>query len=237
MLTLSLVKHSWPTLPPPATFRDPVVVTPTRQDFEGLSYYLCGKYFANSAKASSRRLHQTVWSAAHGPIPPGYHVHHRDEDRANNRLDNLELKWGSDHLADHMTPERRAQSALCIVTHGVPAARAWHSTPEGLAWHSKNGKAAWETRDPIALTCQECGSTYETRGRGDRLRFCSGNCRARALRRSPTIGTRQHVEGMCPAQTRKGLCVNWPKHGQTHCRWHSSESSPSAQQVAPPSTD
>lgn len=30
-----------------------------------------------------------VWERAHGPIPPGYHIHHIDKDPSNNRLENL----------------------------------------------------------------------------------------------------------------------------------------------------
>ena len=35
--------------------------------------------------------HVLVWEKAHGPIPPGYQVHHKDENKLNNDLDNLEL--------------------------------------------------------------------------------------------------------------------------------------------------
>lgn len=44
---------------------------------------------------------QVVWEAANGPIPTGFGVHHRDEDKLNDILDNLELLSKADHLAIH----------------------------------------------------------------------------------------------------------------------------------------
>lgn len=38
-----------------------------------------------------RSIHRLVWEAFNGPIPGRLEVNHKDLDRANNRLDNLEL--------------------------------------------------------------------------------------------------------------------------------------------------
>ena len=47
--------------------------------------------------------HRAVWERAHGPIPPRHDVHHINGDRADNRLDNLELMSHSDHVRLHST--------------------------------------------------------------------------------------------------------------------------------------
>lgn len=63
-------------------------------------YYVTGK--------ASKKLHRVVWEEANGPIPNGYIVHHRDGDKANNELSNLELiEWGA-HTALHLN--QRAES-------------------------------------------------------------------------------------------------------------------------------
>jgi len=38
-----------------------------------------------------REEHRLVWERAYGPIPPGYHIHHRNGDKLDNRLENPEL--------------------------------------------------------------------------------------------------------------------------------------------------
>lgn len=45
--------------------------------------------------------HRYVWEQARGPIPPGYHVHHRNGIKTDNRLENLELLFGHTHLDQH----------------------------------------------------------------------------------------------------------------------------------------
>lgn len=46
-------------------------------------------------------LHREVWRVEKGPIPEGYEVHHRDEDKANNAPGNLQLLTGSEHGSLH----------------------------------------------------------------------------------------------------------------------------------------
>lgn len=42
--------------------------------------------------------HRLVWIAFKGQIPEGFEVNHKDLDKHNNRLDNLELLTHSDNL-------------------------------------------------------------------------------------------------------------------------------------------
>ncbi|WP_366129747.1 HNH endonuclease signature motif containing protein [uncultured Roseovarius sp.] len=45
--------------------------------------------------------HRHVWECAHGPIPGGYQIHHRDGDRTNNKIRNLEALLPQDHKREH----------------------------------------------------------------------------------------------------------------------------------------
>lgn len=47
--------------------------------------------------------HLVVWCAAGRPRPPrGWLIHHKNEDKTDNRLDNLELKKRGQHNAEHL---------------------------------------------------------------------------------------------------------------------------------------
>lgn len=42
-----------------------------------------------------------VWETANGPIPEGMGIHHKNEDKLDDRLENLELVSKAEHLAEH----------------------------------------------------------------------------------------------------------------------------------------
>jgi hypothetical protein len=56
-----------------------------------------------------RAEHLIAWEVANGPIPKGYQVHHINEVKTDNRIENLELKTVVDHVLHHH-PKRFAWS-------------------------------------------------------------------------------------------------------------------------------
>lgn len=55
---------------------------------------------------SSRQQARKVWERNVGPIPEGYHIHHKDNDFTNNALENLECLSAAEHMhITHAGPE------------------------------------------------------------------------------------------------------------------------------------
>lgn len=52
-------------------------------------------------KSKYEHAHRLAWASVNGPIPTGYHVHHKDENKLNNHPDNLELLHWKVHVAHH----------------------------------------------------------------------------------------------------------------------------------------
>lgn len=137
------------------------------------------------------RAHQWVWFNHHGKPPRGYHIHHVNHDRSDNRIENLELIKAGRHTGYHMSkimldPEKKkkAQEQCARIR---PMTKEWHRSEEGHAWHSyhaiKNKFGNWE---PTDKTCEFCGKVYQTKKKS-RSRFCHLNCKMKFYRREGRV--------------------------------------------------
>jgi len=85
-------------------------------------------------------MHRYVWSYWNGKIPDGHHIHHKDGDKSNNMLENLELISASDHARLHSRSNKWIGSKGNVkqLASARKKSKAWHSSKEGIEWHSEN---------------------------------------------------------------------------------------------------
>jgi len=131
-------------------------------------YYTC----------KGQRLHRAVWEAGHGPIPEGWHVHHRDGDRENNAPANLEALSPAAHAEIHANaPLAYVASVVCA---GCGAA---FTTSSRTAKYCSRAcgvahRSGWPKSPIRTFTCQGCGKTWE--GRTTVREYCLPVCAGRA---------------------------------------------------------
>lgn len=132
------------------------------------------KYLRRCERRGGKRLrtlwlHKEVWKNHNGKIPKGMDIHHKDENTANNEIDNLELLTPTEHQAKHRDHIKKA----------AEAAKGWHASDEGRQWHSEHAKRQWAETDAKEHVCERCGKRFEARKKYN-VRYCSNNCRSYA---------------------------------------------------------
>jgi hypothetical protein len=71
---------------------------PEAKQWSHRMYYRPG--IAN-VRAGYKHLHQDIWRRAHGEIPAGHNIHHKDGNPLNNSVENLELVKTKEHALAH----------------------------------------------------------------------------------------------------------------------------------------
>ncbi len=151
--------------------------------YKGRKYFIqsTGRYFSyrNRSDSRERLLHRFIYSEAHGDIPKGYAIHHKDGNWRNNALSNLEAVPHGQHSREHMLELHKTKkfrrSSLSGLRMGRAKAAEWHGSPAGLAWHSQNGLNAWKNRRLSTVLCTVCGKKVKTPF-PTRTRVCGRQC-------------------------------------------------------------
>lgn len=155
------------------------------------------------------RAHVWVWKNHFGEIPEKYHVHHKDENKSNNSLENLELMSQSTHASLHMQdPERRKKSSEMANKYRY-LTKEWHGSEEGRAWHKAHGILGWIKRKKFLITCKICNKESETKTYHQE--FCSNACKSKARRRSGV----DNIEKKCERCESMFSCSKYSK--QIYC--------------------
>lgn len=139
------------------------------------------KYYSNFNL--KKRLHQYVWEQEVGEIPKGYHVHHKDGNKLNNLIENLELLTMQEHLSKHSKDRDIEALRKNLKENARPKAIEWHKSEKGLEWHKEHYEKTKDKfhilREFICLECGEKFSSYQINSK-----FCSNNCKTKNRRKS-----------------------------------------------------
>lgn len=158
-------------------------------------------YYLSSRKINGKRkrLHRFVWESHNGEIPNGFHIHHKNHDKSDNRIENLELIGSKKHLEHHgQHPSKK------LIEHRKnnldrirPLTKKWHRSEDGRKQHREQALKTWEKQKKlkIEMKCEQCGEAYTTyQSRAKTSKFCGNNCKSK-FRRSQKI---DFIQMTCP---------------------------------------
>lgn len=155
-----------------------------RQEHYGRSFYQDKKTgYWISTDYPRIRAHRWVWISVNGSIPKTCHIHHKDENKSNNSIENLQIVTFSQHAKIHMNEERSNVSRKWM-DEIRPLTKEWHTSEEGKAWHKYHAlKNNFGTGKLQKYKCEVCLTEYETVKMG-KSRFCSNPCKSKFRRDS-----------------------------------------------------
>lgn len=163
--------------------------------FDGLKFRRDKKtgYYLNSRKHI--RLHRYVWEYYNGKIPDGYCIHHIDEDKSHNDIENLACISKSDHATLHS--KERAEFDYDELIRNLnenarPKASEWHRSNEGREWHKTQWSKSLGKVQPKEYICQNCGKTFYSKRYASK--YCCNACASSARRKSGA----DNVIKICP---------------------------------------
>lgn len=136
-------------------------------------------YYRNST--IQRLAHRYSYEISVGPIPAGYHVHHKDEDKSNNDPSNLEALPAGEHMSLHAkinyANEDFYNAAIRNLDEIRPLASKWHGSKEGREWHKEHAIEVAANVKPKLFDCPNCGKEFWNKPQGP-VTFCSNNCKS-----------------------------------------------------------
>lgn len=129
-------------------------------------------------------LHQDVWIALHGPVPPDHEIYHLDGNGGNNRDDNLGCIPVQDYrqiLAERKDAQQ--QAAIPRVNHGGLPPGFWQSQQKRDLC-GQLSRRYWATVVPKSYVCQHCGASFWARSMRQ-PKYCKKACGAAARKTRP----------------------------------------------------
>lgn len=148
--------------------------------FNGRNYSRWSKsksnpYFYNGTLNSY--LHRDIWEFHFGKIPKGHHIHHKDGNKSNNDISNLECLSAIDHFRGHFKAKKKEKS-FCE-NCGSPMEKVF--ARKRLCSKACKANARFHKGiDNVERKCVMCNSNFLI-NRYSKTKTCSGQCRGRYI--------------------------------------------------------
>jgi hypothetical protein len=122
--------------------------------YDGIVWSLHDGYYDNTING---KLHRYIWEQYNGPIPTGFVIHHKDEDKLNYSIENLIMMTVAEHISHHHK-NKVVSKKTCIKiseahkgmktydrddTHKLLMSKKKTKYKEGDVWKNCNG---WYTK-------------------------------------------------------------------------------------------
>ena len=106
-------------------------------------------------------LHRRIYEDNFGPIPSGWHIHHKDGNTENNSPDNLQL----------LSPSEHSKITISRSLSNKKIRERMFSCRENREWRQKMSEAQ-KHRVEIEITCDLCGRVFKTKNHSGNGRWC-----------------------------------------------------------------
>lgn len=141
--------------------------------YKGVKFNLQQGYYRRIVQ-----LHRQIWEDHFGKIPDDYHIHHKNGDKTDNRIENLECLHVAEHRKIHNS-QKEIQYQVCKIGSklSLRKKRKWDLFQQGKNIKAENSKVFWSDRGYFARLCVICGKEFQTRSVKTKNMCCSNACR------------------------------------------------------------
>jgi hypothetical protein len=160
-------------------------------EYDGLKWVKMpsGYYFVVRKNFDGQKnLHRYIWVKYYGKIPDGYQVHHKDKNKENNDISNLELLTNNEHAKRHSYKDdtERYLKQLEHLNKIRPKEVYQWSKEQDIEKREKHRaalKLAMSLIEKAERECKYCGKKFMANQFGVHS-FCSNKCKSAWRRKS-----------------------------------------------------